>query len=98
MTYCAYNKATTRYLAYHPKVRTDLTTFASAAAAKAAITREAKRGAINAEDFAVADSSTFHSEIEKNETVKSLMSGQTIVQSVNTPHCCDPSTETYWSM
>lgn len=97
-TFRAYHKETTRYLAYHPKVRTDKTIFATAAAAKAAITREARRGAINAEDFAIADSGTFHSEIEKTKTVKNLMSGADVEQSVNTPHCCDPSTETYWSM
>ena len=32
------------------------------------------------------------------KTVKSLMSGQDVVIDYDTPHCCDPSTETYWSM
>lgn len=30
--------------------------------------------------------------------VKSLMTGQEVEIAFDTPHCCDPSTETYWSM
>ena len=96
-TYRAFNKETTRYLALHPKVKTSVECFASAGAAKAAITREAKRGAINAEDFAVLSSDEF-CKIEKTTTVKNLMSGKDVVQSVNTPRSCDPSSELYWSM
>ena len=32
------------------------------------------------------------------KTVKSLMTGQPVTIAYDTPHCCDPSTETYWSM
>lgn len=32
------------------------------------------------------------------KTVTSLMSGKEIEIPVGTPQCCDPSTETYWSM
>lgn len=32
------------------------------------------------------------------KTVKNLMTGQDIQIDHDTPHCCDPSTETYWSM
>ena len=32
------------------------------------------------------------------EEVVNLMSGKTVVQSVNTPWCCNVSSETYWSM
>ena len=30
--------------------------------------------------------------------VRSLMNGQEVEISINTPNCCDPSSETYWSM
>jgi hypothetical protein len=98
MSYRAYHKETTRYLSRHPGVRTNHESFASAGAARAAITREARRGAIQAADFDVADSTVFHSSIEKTETVKNILSGQDVVQSVNTPWCCNPSSETYHSM
>jgi len=34
----------------------------------------------------------------KMKKVKSLMSGKEIEIREDTPFCCDPSTETYWSM
>lgn len=30
--------------------------------------------------------------------VKNFMTGEMVEIDSNTPHCCDPSTETYWSM
>jgi len=35
---------------------------------------------------------------EKYMTVKNLMSGKDVVIAKDTPHCCNPSSETYWSM
>jgi hypothetical protein len=32
------------------------------------------------------------------ETKKNLLSGKTFTQAKGTPLCCDPSSETYWSM
>lgn len=32
------------------------------------------------------------------KTVKSLMTGEDVVIETETPLCCDPSSETYWSM
>lgn len=98
MAYRAYHVDTTRYLCAHRGVKTDKEIFESAGAAKAAITREAKRGAINKGDFAVAETSVFHNSIEKTITVKNLMSGKDVVHAVNTPRACDPSSELYWSM
>lgn len=98
MTYVVYHKDTTRFLCKHPKVRTDLTSFETEGAAKAALTREVKRGAIKREDFLIAGTYDFHKNIEKTETKRNLMSGTEFTQSVNTPIGCDPSSETYWSM
>jgi hypothetical protein len=97
MSYVVYHKDTTRYLCKHPKVRTDLTRFATETAAKAALTREAKRGRVNREDFLIASSDDFV-KIEKTEVKHNLLSGTPFTQSVNTPIGCDPSSETYWSM
>lgn len=100
MSYRAYHKETTRYLSGHRGVKTNKESFETEGAAKAAITREAKRGAIQAADFAVADSVIFAKHIEKTELVTSIMAkpgDPQIRQSVNTPRCCDPSTELYWS-
>jgi hypothetical protein len=32
------------------------------------------------------------------KTVKSLMTGKEVEIDRDTPHCCDPSSETFWSM
>lgn len=98
MTFVAYHKDTTRYLCNHKETKTDKTSFASEAAAKAAITREANRGAINADDFLVADKETFHKSIEKDVVVTNLMTKQPTTIKANTPWCCNPASETYHSM
>ena len=36
--------------------------------------------------------------LRRTKKVTNLMSGKEIEIDVNTPACCDPSTETYWSM
>ena len=35
---------------------------------------------------------------QSTRKVRNLMSGQEVEIDVNTPLCCDPSSETYWSM
>ncbi len=93
MYYLAYNIKTTRYLP------STLTHFATQSAAKAAITRAFNSGKIaDKSEYTVADNVEFYNNIEKTETVKNMMSGNDVEQSVNTPHCCDVSSETYWSM
>jgi hypothetical protein len=96
MSYIVYNIQTTRYLRNHPEVRTDHTNFRTMATAKAALTREVNSGAVKREDFAIAHQDVF-CVIEKTETVKNLMSGKDVEQSVNTPYCCSVASESYWS-
>ena len=98
MSYVVYNKETTRYLALHPKVKTDQTSFPTLGAAKSALTREVNRGAVKREDFDIATSDDFHGGIEKMVTKINLMSKLPFQQPANTPLCSDPSSETYWSM
>jgi hypothetical protein len=95
--YVVYHKDTTRLLCRHPKTKTKLEHFEGMAAAKSALTREVNRGAVQRADFLICTSLEFR-RIEKTETVQNLMSGKDVVQGVNTPLCCDPSSETYWSM
>lgn len=98
MRYIVYHKDTTRYLSLHPGVRTDHASFATEGAAKAALTREVKAGAVKHENFLITDCNNFHTNVEKMVTKRNLMSGQEFTQPANTPMGCDPSTETYWSM
>lgn len=70
---------------------------ASERAAKTLLTKAVNKGEINREEYAIADVVTFDS-IEKQVERINLMTGKPYTESVNTPGCCSPSTETYWSM
>lgn len=48
--------------------------------------------------YAYCPQDYYYSDIVKTKKVKSLMTGKEIEIPSNTPRCCDPSTETYWSM
>jgi hypothetical protein len=93
-----YHKDTTRFLRILKNRHWEDAKFASEGAAKAAMTRLEKKGAVVRADYLIAESGVFYATIEKTTTVKNLMSGKDVVQSVNTPLACDPSSETYWSI
>lgn len=93
-----YHKSTTRFLRILKNRQWKDAKFETEAAAKACLTRLEKKGAVERSSVAIAESSLFHATIEKTETVKNLMSGKDVIQPVNTPRACDPSSELYWSM
>ena len=75
-------------------------------AAKAALTRMSKRYRADLLEtvndpqyrFGVAEANYFHTSIEKSRTVKNMMNGAAIVETVNTPGYMSPRSEAYWSM
>ena len=75
-------------------------------AAQAALTRMSKRYRADLLDsvndpqyrFGVAEAEYFHSSIEKTRTVKNMMNGAPLVETVNTPGYMSPRSEAYWSM
>lgn len=75
-------------------------------AAQAALTRMSKRHRADLletvndpqQRYGVAEANYFHTTIEKSRTVKNIMNGAPVVETVNTPYYCSPSSETYWSM
>ena len=99
MSFVIYNKETTQLhtelvsgRAYWPKH------FDTERGAKMVLTRNVNKGKYKKDEWAIADLATFKTNIEKTETRINLMSGKEFTQPVNTPLCCDPSSETYWSM
>ena len=94
MSYIIYNVKTT--MLYGGTLRPK--TYKTVAAAKAGMTRANRAGKMNRREWKIEDASVFGSKIEKTETRINLMSGKPFEQKVNTPLCCDPSSETYWSM
>lgn len=93
------------YVVYSTKTTAILTeknwgrgSFKTEAAAKAARTRLIRRQKFAASEIAVAESMDYINNIAKMVEKTNLMSGKKYMESVNTPACCSPASETYWSM
>jgi len=75
-------------------------------AAQAALTRMSKRYRADLLDsvndplfrYGIAEAEYFHTTIERSRTVKNMMNGADIVETVNTPGYMSPRSEAYWSM
>jgi hypothetical protein len=65
------------------------------AAAQACKTRLVRKLGYQRHELAVCEYQNLPS---RTRTVTNLMSGKPVEIDVNTPLCCDPSSETYWSM
>jgi hypothetical protein len=97
MSYVIYNTETTEFFRVWRQGYWQNATYADESAAKTAMTKMSKTGKIDPTKYSIMERSEFN-KIEKMETVYSLMTGAPVVQSVNTPMCCDPSYELYWTM
>ena len=95
MAYVVYNIETTQTV---NEKRWGCETFKTEAAAKAARTRMIKRIKYDPNQLAIAEVAFYTQNIAKTVTRTNLMTGNTYQESVNTPMCCSPSSETYWSM
>ena len=100
MAYVVYDTKTTAVVTERPFSRGS---FKTEAAAKAARTRLLRKFCMNtllykSEDLAVAESNVYNKSIKKLVERVNIMTGKTYMEDVNTPHCCSPSSETYWSM
>ncbi len=83
----------------HPKTSTRYYRYEKTA--KAAITRirrDFPSHRLSSTPLKIADTDTYYESIEKTEMVRNIMNGKLVEQSVNTPRCCDVSSELYWSM
>ena len=98
MSYVIYNKETTILFSIPARsVGCWKDSWESKGAATRAFNTAVANEKINADEYAIADAVEFHNNIEKFETKKNMY-GREFTQRVNTPLCCDPSSETYWSM
>lgn len=98
MAYVVYDKTSTRRIDGLNGGPKDRTSFASMSAAKAARTRFLKAQLVyGADDILIADSTEFYATIEKEVEGKSALDGAPVKVKANTPYCCDPRFERYWS-
>lgn len=48
-------------------------------------------------EYATTDINTYLTKVVYTKKVRNLLSGKEVEIASNTPLCCDPSSETYWS-
>jgi len=84
------------FVVYHKASTQILKVFNTKASAKRSATCMNR----NAGDvyYTYADRETYERRVVTRKTVKNLMTGQDIEIDSNTPLCCDPSSERFWSM
>ncbi len=85
-----------RFVVYHRKSTQLMKVFNQESAAKRSKTCMNRNA--GSDEYAYTLEDMYYSEVVTTRKVKNLMTGQEIEIPSNTPHCCDPSTETYWSM
>ena len=95
MAYVIYNPECTALVTERAYGRT---TFKTLAAAKAARTRLIRRQKFDPKFLAIAESMDYINNIQQKVERVNLMTGQKYMEDVNTPRCCSPSSEAYWSM
>jgi len=100
--YLIYNKTTSKIVEIQRKNEYAKTTYyKTMSAAKAALTRLSKKADVTEFpifDNAIAESAYYYEKLEKQVTKVNMMTGKEFKESINTPHYCSPSSETYWSM
>lgn len=84
------------YVVYHKKSTLVVKTFDTAPGAKRSATCMNRNA--GSDEYASADTEYYNKNIVNTVKVKNFMTGEELEIPSNTPHCCDPSTETFWSM
>jgi hypothetical protein len=100
MSYVVYERKTTRRIDGLNGGPRDRTSFETLTAARSARTRFLKAQLVyGADDILIEESDRFYAEIELTVVGVSAQDGRTPVSvKANTPYCCDPRFERYWSM
>ncbi len=84
------------FVVYHRKSTQMIKMFATESGAKRS--RTCMNRNAGSDEFAYTFEDIYYKDVVTTKKVRNLMTGQEIEIDSNTPHCCDPSSETYWSM
>jgi hypothetical protein len=84
------------YVVYHVDSTVKFKSFTSESGAKRSATCMNRNA--GSDKYAYASEDVYNTSVVKMKKVVNLMSGEEIEIPSNTPSCCDPSTERYWSM
>ena len=84
------------FVVYHRKSTQVIKMFNTHSGAKRSMTCMNRNA--NSDEYAVAEEDYYAKNIVWRKKVKNLMTGEEIEIPSNTPRCCDPSSELYWTM
>lgn len=84
------------FIVFHRASTQMIKSFTSASSAKRSMTCMNRNAGSYAYEFTNADD--YYNRVVTKKTVKNLMTGQMIEIDSDTPRCCDPSSELFWSM
>lgn len=85
-----------RFVVYHRASTQMLKVFDTESGAKRS--RTCMNRNAGADVYAYTFEDIYYKDVVKTKKVISLMSGKEVEIPSNTPRCCDPSSELYWSM
>lgn len=85
-----------KFIVYHRESTQAVKSFDLESAAKRSRTCLNRKA--GADEYGYTFSDIYYKEVVKTMKVKSLMSGKEVEIPSNTPWCCNPASETYWSM
>jgi len=84
------------YIVYHIKSTIALKSFDSLSGAKRSMTCMNRNA--GSYEYEYTNEEDYNNRIVTKKKVRNLMTGKEIEIDSNTPRCCDPSSELYWSM
>ena len=88
----------TKFVTYDMNSTQAIKYFDSESSAKRSATCANKRTGVGVGVVAYASLPIYNTLIVTKKTVRNIMSGALVEIDSNTPRCCDPSSELYWSM
>jgi hypothetical protein len=86
------------FVVYHIESTVKIKSFPTEAGAKRSVTCMNKKSKSDGDSYAYCTQAQYENNVVHTKKVVNLMTGKEIEIPSNTPHCCDPSSETYWSM
>lgn len=84
------------FIVYHISSTQMIKSFASLSSAKRSMTCMNRNA--GSFEYQYTTDEDYYTRVVSKKTVKNLMTGKMIEIDSNTPRCCDPSSETYWTM
>jgi len=84
------------FIVFHRSSTQMIKSFTSASSAKRSMTCMNRNA--GSYEYEFTNDQDYYNRVVTKKTVKNLMTGQMIEIDSNTPRCCDPSTELFWTM